>query len=336
MKTKSIIILVCIFTILLTITITQSVNIKKIERSYKIGDKLFSELKPDKISTIEIKSAKTKVILKKKNKSWIVDNKHNYPANYSKIISLIKKIKNIKIGRKFLKCPQSLSRLGLISPKAQADSLNKTGIEIIFKDNKQTTLINIITSGNSKSESKHAQNYIRINDNIYLTNKTFFEDFLPKQWLNKSFVDINKKDIEKIVCKKDKQIIYTLKATEKEKLFNLTTFFNKCKNYDKTKIDTVLNALFSLDITNVKSKNREVANKLDKLISLTYYLVNGDYYTVYPVGEDSQYDKQIIIKAFFKEHSDKKNTTRDDLDYFISNWNFKKFITDPEKFCVKP
>ncbi len=334
MKTKSLFILAGLFTILLAVTIIQSVNTKKIERSYKIGDKLFSELKPDKISTIEIKSKNTAVILKKNNKIWIIDNKYNYPADYSKIINLIKKVKNIKIGRKFIEDPQSIARLGLGSYKEQKTSTN-TGIEIIFKDDKNT-LINIITAGNFKSESKHAQNYIRINNTIYLTNKTFFEDFLPEQWLNKTFIDINQKDIKKIVCQKDKQIIYTIERTKKEKLFNLTTFLNKCENYDNTQIKTVLNALFSLDIKNIKAKSKK---QLGKMISLTYHLVNGDYYTVYPVKGDghSRY-KQIIIKAFLKEkeHSDKKSLIRDDIDYFISNWNFKKFITDPEQFCKKP
>ena len=73
---------------------------------------------PDSIATIEVKSGDDTVTLKRKKGQFVVDQKSNYPAQASKINSLISDVLDIKTIEMFTKNPANHTDLGVTEENA--------------------------------------------------------------------------------------------------------------------------------------------------------------------------------------------------------------------------
>lgn len=333
-----------------------------------MGEKLLGSLPVNEITSITIKSNEGTVFLGKGKSIWVVENRFNYPADFSMITDLVKKLKGIKIGRNFKATTDTISRLALMSPDQKAKIKDPQGTRIILKDGEDKILTDIIFGKARESSSGAGGQYVMPanTSTIYLVDKSFTHiDKKPAEWLNRDLIGIEPNAIEKVVCSKlgSEKIIYTLKRPDKDKP---PVFINvplnkgkKDKKIIKTKLDQVFEALSSLGIEDIADPEQNGENiRIKDAQCLKYYLFNGMTYKIC-LGKPLDNDKD---KFYFRakvefapllqktkvngengpkdqkklsEEADRLYKKLNPWIYVISKWEHDRFVTDPKDFFEK-
>jgi hypothetical protein len=370
MKSKNLIILLTICCVLAIVAFFIFNKNSNTIREVKLGQKLFDNLQVNEIAKITIKSADGAVILKKEKTFWAVDNKFKYPADFSKITDLAKKLKELKIGRYFNASEDIISRQSLHPPDKKEIPPSQKGIQIVLFDKQKKILLDLILGKIRESSSRTVGQYVMLSTKptVYLVDKTFlFLDKEPKQWLNKDLINIKAKDVEKVICfaPKREKVIYEIKRPEKEKP---PVFVNapRDKKVETSKINQVIEALSALKIEDIADPGRNIKQTKSKNTPyFEYYLYDGTVYNIYPgpaINNDS--DKFYFrlyagqIPSEYKEGDETTDYSKEDKSrqkiqsepsnkvdhlnnklgswtYIVSKWENNKFITDPEEFFEK-
>ena len=370
MKSKNLIFLLTICCVLAVVAFFIFNKNSNTNWQTKLGQKLFDDLQVNEIAKITIKSADSAVVLKKEKTFWAIDNRFKYPADFSKITDLAKKLKELKIGSHFNASEDIISRLSLHLPDNKEMPPSQKGIQIVLFDKQKKILADIILGKIRESSSRTIGQYVMLptKSTVYLVDKTFrFIDKEPKQWLDKDLIDIKAKDIEKVICftPKRNKAIYEIKRPEKEQP---PLFVNapRDKKVETSKINQVIEALTALKIEDIADPDRNIKQTKSKNTPyFEYHLYDGTVYNIYPgpaVDNDSEkfyfrlYASQIPSED--KEGDETIDSSREDKSrqkiqsepsikvdhvnnklgswtYIVSKWENNKFITDPEEFFIK-
>lgn len=374
MKLKTIVILLIVFGILASVSYLVVSRQESKNRNSEMGEKLFSNLPVDKISSITIQSTHGNVILKNTSSIWVVENKLNYFADFSLITQFVYQLTSSKIGRSFEASPESILRLGLISPEEKEAKDEQKGIQVTIADDEGTVLEDFIIGKSRRMTVGSGGHYIMLlkTSTIYLVDK-LFDDLkkTPKEWIKKDLIDINEKDVEKITCYSSEQKpLYTLIRLEKDADLTFVDIPEDQK-LDTAIIDDILTTLSPLSIEDVVGRSDD--NNLltvDYTLPFEYRLFNGTVYRVTPGKspvkskgpnekdtnqKDSNKSKYYIrVKvdqnatiaktgddelSSLEDHApinrDSMNQTIGNWVYEIPEWKFERFITNPENLFEK-
>ncbi|RLC07860.1 MAG: hypothetical protein DRI57_25145, partial [Deltaproteobacteria bacterium] len=113
MKSKTLIVLFVICSVLTGITYLTMNQDKAAVRQTKMGEKLLPDFPVNDVGKITIQDHENAVVLKKGESVWEVENKFNYPADFSKLTDFVKKFNEAKIGSSFKADDAKLARLSL-------------------------------------------------------------------------------------------------------------------------------------------------------------------------------------------------------------------------------
>ena len=194
----------------------------------ELGAYFLEGLPANKINSIEIKSKDGAVSLKKSDSEWVVTDRYNYPAQFSKISGLVRKLKDLKVGRRFEASEGSLERLSLYSPDDPQAPDKAEGTRIELKDEKGNLLSGIVLGKVRKSgpDRNISDGHYVIRDgapDIYLVDKHFeYLDKAPSEWLEKELVKVEQKDIKEIVCLDNKKVLFSLRKQKEGEDFRLS------------------------------------------------------------------------------------------------------------------
>ena len=370
MKSKSFIILLTICCVLAIATFFIFNKKSNTNQQTKLGQKLFDNLKVNDIAKITINSTDGAVILKKEKTFWVVENRFNYPADFSKITDLATKLKELKIGRRFNASGDIISRLSLHLPEKKEIPPSQKGIQIVLVDKQKKILLDLILGKIRESTSRSGGQYVMLSttSTVYLVDQNFrFLEKEPKQWLNKDLIDIKAKDIEKVICFTPgrEKVIYAIKRPEKEQP---PEFVNAPRNrkVETSKINQVVEALTGLKIEDIADPGKNIKQtKFKNTPYFEYYLFDGTVYNIYP-GLAMDNDSEKHYYRVYASHippqdkegdvttdSGKEDKSRQENQaeplvkvnhlnkklgswiYIVSKWENNKFITDPEEFFEK-
>lgn len=357
MKSKTLIILFILFCLFAGITFF-TLNSKK-DSALK-NKKLLSQLSLGDIASITILSSTGSVNLKKAETLWIVENRFNYPANFSMIADFAKKLKEIKTGMSFTASKETITRLALHKPGSQQTPEDRQGVRVILKDGSENILTDIILGKIRNDSSRTSGQYVMPakENTIYLIDKNFrFLEKKPSEWIRKKLMEINTDQIESISCYSllNKKTLYTLKRPRKGKD---PEFVNSPpgKNVVPSKIHEVFGALSSLTIEDITPAVEDISPESDKNeYRMEYHLFNGMIYTIYPgktadkeefflkaqVNFTSPPPKTDDAESAVSEKADKQNLDAEaqQLNKKLSPWTYiisecphKRFITDLKEF----
>ncbi len=357
MKPKTFLILVCILGALSAAAFLVYRQEQSSRQAAPLGKKFFEELAVNEIASITIvKNAKT-VRLKKGRDSWEVADRYGYPADFSKITDLVKKLKNAKVGRSFKATDEILTRLALHAPEAKNVPENKRGTQVVFKSAQEKPLANIIMGPDADRTDVYYLMHTG-NPTIYLVDQSFrFLDENPTDWLAKEIVDINEKDIKKIVCypPREDKAAYTIERPARDKDAALLAV-PAGKKVEKFKIDQMLGVLSSLKIEDVADPaNAPPDTGFSAQHRFEYHLFDGTVYTISPganikEGSDNHFlrltvahvaaavgDKGDAAEASQKaaEAARERNRKLSAWTYVVSKWVFNTLLTRPEDFFEK-
>ncbi|MBV9390804.1 MAG: DUF4340 domain-containing protein, partial [Verrucomicrobia bacterium] len=97
------------------------------------GRTIFGDLPVSEVTQVLIRSSTASLTLEKKDQSWTVAERYNYPADSEKIRDLIRNLWELKPVRDLQIGASQLGRLNLKSPDSKTDS----GIAITFNVGKE-------------------------------------------------------------------------------------------------------------------------------------------------------------------------------------------------------
>ncbi len=168
----------------------------------KLGQKLFPKLPINDVAQIHIKQATNELNLIKKEDLWRVQERGDYPANFSEISGFLLKAADLKIGQTEEIGASQLAKLELIDPSKGKDS----GTLLEFKDKSGKTIQSAILGKKQirKSErpSQFGEEGFPIGRYVLLPSDSkrvfLISDALsdveakPENWLNKDFFKVEK------------------------------------------------------------------------------------------------------------------------------------------------
>ena len=253
-----------------------------------MGALFFEALPANEIAEIVIERPGDSVLLVRKPTGWVVENRFGYPADFSKITDLIRKMKQTKVGRKFPANEPIMKRLSLMPPTHKESAETEKGTRLRMKDANDAVVVDILLGLTRKKDEKSVPDsqFVMPGDgpDIYLVDQIFSSFASPAHsWLKKSPVTVAKDDIQSITCTgPDGTLRYTFERSEKGKDFALVSPPTK-RAIKPSAVNQLAGALTGLEIEDVADPSSP-PESLSKGISprLDYTLFSGINYHVYP------------------------------------------------------
>jgi len=254
-----------------------------------MGAYLFEPLPVNDIASIVIQTPGEKVSLRREADSWIVKERFNYRADFSRISDLVRSLKEVKTGRRFDASEAVMKRLCLKSPEDAAAKQEEKGTLIEMADGKGTLLAKMVIGNTRTRDSQKGPpdgQYVILDggSHVYLIDKVLSAyQSGPATWLEKSPVQVNAAEIRKITClgPDGTNVIYTVERSEKGKDLALAGV-PADRKVKTSSLNRLASALSSLKIEDVEPVSAESKSLDDVSVRLDYTLFDGRVYHVYP------------------------------------------------------
>ena len=254
-------------------------------KTEKLGKELLVNLNVNSISSFSIQDHQNSVTIKKGSKLWGVTERFAYPADFDKLTDLIRKIKSVKIGRWFKSTPAIMQRLSLYPPGKDQIPQGQRGTRITMKDAKDRSLVELIIGAKRDTGDSQGGQYLMLkgDDNVYLVDQVLaYMDKTPQDWAQKKLLDVNKKDINKVICRAPSsgEIIYTLinQGPGKPPLYENQPEGRKLKD---AQLGKVFKGLSGLNIKDVLDPEKNKTTGLDQVPGLEYITKEGLVYKIW-------------------------------------------------------
>ncbi len=174
------------------------------QSSFQTGQKVLSNFPLNDIAQLHVKTATNEVNLARGAEGWTVKERWNYPANFSEISELLRKMWELKPVQEVEVGKSQYGRLELLSPVDNQSTNAGTLVE--FKGTNAANLKTIVLGKKLTKESAGGQfggggeypvgRYVMVPENqakVWLVSETFSSiETKPEQWLNKDFFKVEK------------------------------------------------------------------------------------------------------------------------------------------------
>jgi hypothetical protein len=169
-----------------------------------IGKKLLGEFKVNDVARLTIKDSTNELNLAKKEGTWRVQERNDYPANYSEISEFLIKLQDLKVVQSEPVGASQLARFGLASGQG-----TNSALLVEFKD-QQDKLIQALLLGKKHMRKSNRPSpmgddmgggwpdgrYVKVglnSENVVLISDALANiEPKPEQWLNKDFIKVEK------------------------------------------------------------------------------------------------------------------------------------------------
>jgi hypothetical protein len=289
MKTRTLIILLIILGFLAGVG-ALIIRLKATDRSKEnLGALLLGNLPANEIVSITIQGAKDSVSLAKEEDRWIVADRFHYPADFSKIIDLVRRLKEAKIGRQFEASEETQRRLSLKNPDDPDAAEEEKGIRILLSDKQETPLASLLLGKTREGGAERrfpSGQYVRLGKEpkIYLIDQHFaYLQKKPAEWLDKTLVEVDEEEVKKISCMTPdgKKTHFAFERSEKEKDLEPVNL-PKDRKVKKSALERLSRALSSLRMENVEAPSDDSESVgMERSKQLEYHLFNGMIYRLY-------------------------------------------------------
>ena len=268
-----------------------------------LGGKVLPDFPLNEVTSLIIQDADGKLNLVKHDEIWSVQDRWNYPADFSKIGDLLQSVWDLKIAQKIEAGPKQHGRFQLIPPGEGEQS----GTLLTFgsKDKPEVASL-LLGKPNEPLSSSPSQfslpsgRFVLAGDkNVVVVSETFSSvEADPKSWLDKDFFKVEKLQSAKVDHPEeaDSWHIFRDKDGEDMELDELT----EDEELDSTKTYSLKNILSSpsfSDIVNPEATDEDTG--MNRPISATLKTFDGFTYAV-KIGkpnEDDSYPISIQISA---------------------------------------
>ena len=121
-----------------------------------MGTLLFETLPANEITSIVIERPGDSTLLVKNETGWVVENRFGYPADFTRITELVRKVKQTQSGRKFPATEAIKKRLSLMPPGHKESTETDQGTRIRMKDKGGAVVVDLLlgSPGNGNGKGK--------------------------------------------------------------------------------------------------------------------------------------------------------------------------------------
>jgi len=289
MKPKTLVILLVILGVLVGagVLLMHSRNVNS--PSEAMGALLFEGLPVNDIASIVIQTPTDAVSLKKGADSWIVGERFGYPADFPRISDLVRTLREAKTGRKFDASDEVVKRLALKSPDDAAAQQEEKGSRIRMADAKGKALVDMVLGNTwtpAPEKGPPEGQYVMLGGGshpVYLIDKILSSYAIgPAKWLEKSPVQVDAAEIQKIVClgPDETTVRYTVERPAKGKDLEWAGAPTD-RSINRASLNRLAGALSSLQIEDVEPASADsAAVRQDASGRLDYTLFDGRIYRV--------------------------------------------------------
>ena len=340
----------------------------------KIGQKLFPKLPVNEVAQIQIKQSASELNLAKKNDLWRVQERNDYPADFSKISDFLVKAGELKIAQSEEIGPSQFAKLELVDPsKKGADS----GTLLALKDNGGKTIQSAILGKKHMRKSTRPTQfgdegfpdgrYILLpNDskNVFLISDSLSDiEAKPENWLNKDFFKVEKVRAVSLTSTNATNSWKLTRETESG-VWKLTDS-KPTENLDTNKVSGIANSISSPNFVDVVTNPKPEQTGLDKPLvvtletfdDFTYALKLGNksgeenYHFTMAVsanlpkergaGKDekpedkTKLDKEFADKNKQLEEKLKNEKQFEKWTYLVAKWPFDPLLKDRAQLMVE-
>jgi hypothetical protein len=254
-----------------------------------VGDVLFKTLPLTEIASISIQSANSEVVLAKKTGQWVVKNRFDYRADFTKILNFVEKLKAARIGREFSAREDIRKRLKLNPPTDDDLDDLEEGTRVLIKNKVGDLLADILFGIARRLDSTGVpdSHYILIDDSqrVYLIDTPFPSlAKTPQEWMDAPTIEAPAIEIQRIKCYKSRVDVPSYVFERKEMGEALTPMMmSDQRTLDESVFKRLEWALTYLPMGDVLAPSIDPADiGLSNSIRLDYYLFNGVIYRVFP------------------------------------------------------
>jgi hypothetical protein len=255
-----------------------------------LGAQLLKDLPVNGVVAIKIKGPEEDTVsLAKKGDQWVVEDRYDYPADFSKITDFVRSLQQMKVGRSFEASEDTLKRLKLRDPQGADVPEDEKGILVELKDEAGKSLAGIVIGKRRKTgqgESTQGQ-YIRLDQDpiVHLVDKDFASYRRePADWLEKLLMDVEDDAVRKVVCEglDEEGVRYTVERPEEGKDIVLLDP-PPDKKIKKASLDIVARALDTLRLDDVVDPDASLESLgIELQARLEYHAFDGMIYRVFP------------------------------------------------------
>jgi hypothetical protein len=288
-----------------------------------LGTYLLKGLPVNEIASISIESPEKSVSLATVSGRWVVKDRFDYPADFSKIADFVRKLKNAKIGRRFESSKDTLKRLSLKSPEDRGAAETEKGSQIQMQDKSGKLLAHVLLGKIRRSGGERSfpdGQYVRLGNDptIYLIDIHFAHlQKDPSDWLEKTPVKVEANEVKKISCLSadGKTIRFRFERPEKGKDLEPEALPAHQK-VDTSALNRLARALSSLGIKDVTDPSDDSAStELKRSNRLEYHMFNGMTYRVYPGKSCSESDRCYLkLEVDYKRPAPEEKTAAEDKE----------------------
>lgn len=293
-----------------------------------MGQTLFGDLPVNQVASVTLADADNKVTLVKGDRTWQVEQRSGYPADFGQLRDMVVKLSRLKVGRSFTGTTQSLVRLSLLAPSAEEKE--GRGTRMTLKDSSGKVLADVILGQvRQTDEGGSGGQYLKKADDntVFLVDGSFrFLKTAPTEWLQDEILNIKADNVASVTCYagNNPDPVYTLARPEKGKAPQMSPLPSD-RNVDSAKIDQVFDALAPLTLDDVATAddNTKPGGAGDQ--RLVYRLYDGRQITLFPEsGGKENYQVRVMAEEIAAE------TTGDDNAAVTTTAN-----QEPDKASVK-
>jgi hypothetical protein len=169
-----------------------------------MGQKVLNDFPLNEIAQVRIKQPDAELNLAKVDDLWSVKERWNYPANFSQIGDLLRKMWELKAVRSLRVGPSQYGRLELLSPEKETGTNAGTLLE--FKDKTGKMVRSLLVGKKAMRASENPSpmgggdypvgRYVASPDNlqnVWLISDTLSDvEAKPDRWINKDFFKVEK------------------------------------------------------------------------------------------------------------------------------------------------
>ncbi len=170
------------------------------ESTQKMGGKLLANFPLNDVEQILIRQPKAELHLAKKDEVWVVKERGDYPANFSNISDLLRKLWELKIAKPVKTGASRLATLELVPPDKGSGTL------LEFKDKAGKPINSVLLGAKSMKQSSGDSpygggawpdgRYLMVGSDLQtvaLVTETFSSaEAKPEEWLNKDWFKVEK------------------------------------------------------------------------------------------------------------------------------------------------
>ncbi len=308
MKSKTFIVLLVVCAVLGGITYWQfNKENGGAARDAAMGEELLADLSVNDIAAVRVIGPENSAALKKET-VWEVENRFGYPADFSRITDLVKKLRSVAVGRSFKANDDARSRLALHPPDKDGVDDEARGTRVVLENADGKTLADVLV-GNPREASAGAGGHYLMRlpgDTVYLVDKSFSRlETEPREWLVKELVDASSADIREVQYRAADggEPVYTLARPEKGKdpAFQVRPEGFSDREIKKSEINTLFGALSGFQIENVADPADKPADDSFRHV-FEYRLFDGSWYKAFlgeavPGDDDDNY--YVKVRAGF-------------------------------------